>query len=144
MSETKDKSTFEIVVGVATIIAAIAFLVKIFGRSEADKSRDELYKSIKPNYTDFQYSDWADILETALKEGLSEDEDAVYAVFQRMRNISDLNKLIQAFGRRRTYFSVTTGIKWTSLPEMIHEFFNSKEINHVNDILKSKGISYRF
>ncbi len=126
--------------GVITIISIIAFLVKILGRNSDTASRRKLYSKVNPSYDEFVYKDWADTLDTALLREATEDEDAVYRIFEKCRNISDVNKLIEAFGTRRQMFTLT----YVSLPQAISSTFNKKEIRKVNDILASKGIQYSF
>lgn len=145
MSEKK-QTPWELILGVATIIAALAFLAKIFGKSESEeeqagqRSREDLYKRIPPSYDDFKYLDWANTLDVALMQDSTEDEAAVYNVFNRMKNISDVAKLIEFFGTKRKLFST----QYITLPQAITEYFNDGEKQTLNKILLKKRIDYTF
>ena len=106
MSEEK-QTPWGLILSVATILSAIAFLSKIFGKdvneeneASGQRSRDDLYKRVKPSFEDYQYLDWAKKLNTALMLNSTEDEDAVYKIFNRFKNISDLVKTIEFFGTK--------------------------------------------
>ena len=146
MSEEK-QTPWGLILSVATIISAIAFLSKIFGKDESEmldergqQSRDDLYKRVKPSFEDYQYLDWAKKLNTALMLNSTEDEDAVYAVFNRFKNISDLVKTIEFFGTSRKMFST----QYITLPEAITEYFSNGEKAVLNKILAKKKIDYQF
>lgn len=66
--------------------------------------------------------------------GWATDEDAVYDVFEAMQSRSDVLALINAFGVYEDH----------TLPEWMNEELNSKELEHVQQILSSKGIAYQF
>ncbi|MGZ4063934.1 MAG: hypothetical protein ACXVP0_13250 [Bacteroidia bacterium] len=141
------RSTFDTIVGAATIISAIFLLSKIFGRSEEEELRDDAHKSrqkeygkTKPSFADYVYKDFAESLTVALTDGTTEDEKVVYSVFEKMRNISDVLKTIEAFGHQRVLFTAKT----ISLPEAITELFSQSEKGKLNRILKGKGIDYVF
>ena len=144
MSDQKQHSTFDVIVGIATVIGAIAIVSKLFSRDKeeekADRSREGLYKEIPPTKRDFVYKDWADTLDNALNHNITEDENAVYAVFAQMKNISDVNKTIQAYGARRAFFSMAQ----YTLPQIINNTFSRDEKKALNGILARKGISYSF
>lgn len=147
MSEQKTHSTFDIVVGIATIIGALALIDKFFGKDKNEEndmhgqqSRDELYRKIKPSYADYQYLDWAKALNQALMLDSTEDEQAVYNVFNRFKNVSDLVKTIEFFGTSRKMFTT----QYVTLPEAITAYFSDSEKKKLNDILRKKGIDYSF
>jgi hypothetical protein len=129
MSEEK-QTPWGLILSVATIISAIAFLSKIFGKDESEmldergqQSRDDLYKRVKPSFEDYQYLDWAKKLNTALMLNSTEDEDAVYAVFNRFKMFST---------------------QYITLPEAITEYFTKGEKAILNKILAKKRIDYQF
>ena len=145
MSKTNffDREDVKVVLGIAGAIGIIAFLIKIFGRNfdkDAEASRRESYSRIRPTYPDYVYKDFADTLDTAILRESSEDENAVYGVFEKCRNISDVNKIIEAFGKRRQMFTLT----WIGLPAAINNYFSFKEKVKLNGILAKKGIKYQF
>jgi hypothetical protein len=147
MSEQKQHSTFDIVVGIATIIGAIAIVQKLFSKDKNDEnelhgqqSRDELYKKIKPSYADYQYLDFAKTLNQALMLDATENEQAVYNVFNKFKNVSDLVKTVEFFGTSRKMFTT----QYVTLPEAITAYFNDSEKKRLNTILKNKRIDYTF
>ena len=146
MNENK-KTPLELFLTVIAIISAIAFIANIFRRDQdeeieqgARKSRKSIYDKIPPTYEDYQYKDFADTLNTALMQSATEDEAAVYNVFNRMKNISDVNKTIEAFGTKRQMFTT----HYLSLPQAINENFSKGEIKKLNAILSLKNINYSF
>lgn len=146
MSENK-KSPIEIIATILSIIVAIVFLSKLIKRDEneeiaegAKKSRKSIYDKIPPSYEDYRYKDFADTLDTAIMQSATEDEQAVYNVFGKMKNISDVNKTIEAFGTKRQMFTT----HYLTLPQAITENFSKGEIKKLNAILSLKNIDYTF
>lgn len=145
MSDTTDNKNF--VITIFVVIALVVILSKLLGKSEEEeeeekskRSRQKLYNEVEPSFRDFTYKDYADTLETALLKQSDEDEDAVYGVFEKMKNISDVNKLIDAFAHRRQMFSTL----YISLPQAITTYFDAFEKAKLNRILQKKGIAYSF
>jgi hypothetical protein len=96
---------------------------------------------MKPSFVDSQYKIFADAIYSAGFDVLfGTDEDAIYAVFKRMNNDLDVNKLIVAFGSRRIEFSTRTD----SLGGFLQSELNTKELGIINKILQDKNIKYRF
>lgn len=91
----------------------------------------------QPSYSDSRYEQWADQLETAMY-GAGTDEQMVYQVMNYMKNDADVLKLISAFGTRKGF------LQWNAqtLPQWIQGDFSDR--TEINNILKAKGISYRF
>lgn len=147
MAEENKQNTLQIIFGIAAVIGAIAFLNKIFGKDEqqekeedAQQARERLYKKIPPSFAAFQYMDWANSIYSALFDNFTEDEKSIYNIFEKMKNISDVNKLIETFGHRRATFSLHE----MSLPQMLTYYFSSGEIKKLNEILLKKKIEYAF
>lgn len=143
--EKKQISTFQIIVGIATIIGAIAFLVKIFGKGEegqrdreVKRSRKKTYKNL--TYEDYKYKDWAEVLVSALVSSETEDEQAVYDVFEKQKTVGDINKLIEYFGTEREMYTAT----WSTLPMFISRLFSKAEKKKLNGIISANGINYTF
>lgn len=65
---------------------------------------------------------------------INDDEEAVYNAFSRVGNLADLYLVMQMYGQYKN----------EDLEEAIHNRMNAGEIDKVNNILKSKGIGYRF
>lgn len=90
-----------------------------------------------PSYPNNNYKMWADQLEVAMY-GAGTDEAMIYQVFSMMKNDADVIKLIDAFGSRKGF------LQWnaTTLPQWIQG--DLRDRTELNNILKQKGISYRF
>jgi hypothetical protein len=146
MATIFDNKNVKIVLGIAGVISLLLLLNKLFGKHETDeeiaskKSRKDSYKNVPPSFPEYKYGDMADSLENALATDLTENEEAVYGVFRELKNISDVNKLIDHYGKRR----VATSIGGRSLPQTITALFSASEKARLNAILKTKGINYRF
>lgn len=134
--------------GVLTAIGASLIVAKLLGGKDEDEEREKrahisrelIYKKIPPSYPDYTYIDYGNILDTALLRSVDEDEDAVYSIFERMKNVSDVLKTIEGFGTRRQMFSTT----YITLPQALSLVFSKREIKKVNDILLKKRIAYEF
>lgn len=66
--------------------------------------------------------------------GLGTDEDAVYDVFEALNSRSDVLSLINAFGVYKDH----------TLSEWVTKELSSSELEHVQEILSSKGIVFTF
>ncbi len=92
----------------------------------------------KLSYPLGQYVILADTLFTAMNSSMFDwgtDETQVAGVMYRMKNDLDVNQLIKAFGKRDGY----------SLPEWISGDFSEEDKEmYINNILRKKGIKYRF
>lgn len=74
-------------------------------------------------------------LKTAFgKYGYATDEDAVYEVFEALNNRSEVLALIKEFGVYEDH----------TLSEWMNKELNQSELEHVQNILASKGIVYTF
>jgi len=86
------------------------------------------------SYQNTQYQIFADALLTAMK-GFGTDEDAVKDVMNKMNNNADILKLIQVFGVRDGY----------GLSAWITDDFSAEDKDkYINQVLRSKGITYQF
>jgi hypothetical protein len=146
MAEEKN-NTFNLIVGIATVIGAIAIVAKLFSKDSDDKnddkaerSKEDLYKKIKPSYPDHTYLEWGKQLNTALMLNSTEDENKVYKIFGRFKNVSDYLKTVEFFGTRRKLFTT----QYITLPEAIDEYFSDSEKHKLNQILNQKRIGVSF
>jgi hypothetical protein len=142
------------IVAVAAVVAAGIVIYKVtqkFGDvEEADKKEgrdilDELAKEGKKkpaSYADSQYKTFANTIETAGFD-TGTDEEAIYSVFRKLKNNTDYLKLLNAWGTpNRKVYEWGIGRNMT-LPQFIHWEMNDIESRKVNQILASKGITYR-
>lgn len=83
--------------------------------------------------TQDQFHTYAEKLYKAMK-GMGTDENAIYEVFKAMNSRSDVQQLIKTFG-------VKDG---ESLSEWLYDDLDSGDIEHINAILASKSINYKF
>lgn len=87
--------------------------------------------------TNASYYQYANQLYNAFRPhifGWGTDEDAVYNVFNNMNNTADVLRLVQEFG-------VKGGM---DLQSYMRSELSAKELQKVNGILSSKGITYSF
>ena len=101
-------------------------------QKQDDELSKELSKGVKLTYTDYEYTNMADSLYTAMK-GVGTTTSKVYEVFGRMRNRADVLKLDIAFGIRDNE-SLSQWMQGESL----------LSISKINDILSARGINYAF
>lgn len=92
------------------------------------------------SYPSATYSQLADKIYTAVMYTWGTDEQAIYDVFNLMKNNIDVAMLIKAFGKRRLEFSTQDA----EIGAHLSQDLDSSEINKINTILSSKGITYRF
>ena len=109
--------------------------------SNADKDiRDAQKAGAVASYSAATYSQLADKIYTAVMYTWGTDEQAIYDVFNLMKNNIDVANLIKAFGKRRVEFSTQE----LELGAHLSNDLDSSEINKVNSILASINITYRF
>jgi hypothetical protein len=98
-----------------------------------------------PTYTQAQYEGFANAIVQAVWD-CGTDEDAIYNVMQSLQNDADVLKLIQVYGIREykgcfeNFFSLVS----RSLTATLSSELDASEKREVNNILKSKGITYQF
>ena len=71
---------------------------------------------------------------------LNDDEEAIYTVFNRVRNLADILLIIDAYGIYRPNAFVTGADLVTDLRKRL----GKNELKKINDIISSKGINYQF
>jgi len=135
------------ILGATAAIAVIYFLFFRKKRSEVLEQQALLQEgsSTTPTYPNSQYFAWANRLEQSMFD-IGTDEDAIFSVFSYLRNNGDFIKLKQAFGVREYTGGFLPGFLSPdlSLDGWIQEELDSSEIQQLNNILKNKGITYRF
>ena len=83
----------------------------------------------------------AQSLEQALMGGWTEDEDAIYAVFDQVGNRADVFALIGAYGTRCELLGT---INCGTLPQALGYYLSRGELDHINAILEAKDIAFKF
>jgi hypothetical protein len=87
-----------------------------------------------------QYDVFADRLQSSMIT-LADDEAAIYAVFSKMRNRSDVLQLIKTFGSRGSWvWNVAGG----SLSNWMALKLSNNEIGRINEILSDSKIDFQF
>ena len=133
-----------------TIYAVYKISKKLGGDEEQDKKEgadvlSELEKAAKKKpatYPASQYKTFANIIETAGFD-IGTDEDAIYSTFRKLKSNTDYLMLLIAWGKpNRTVYEWGVGREMT-LPQYIRWEMDDSEVKKVNDILQSKGITYR-
>jgi len=97
-------------------------------------------KGVKATYPDSSYSQWANSIVSAGFNVLGTNEQAIYAIFQKMMNDLDVAKLIVAFGSQRVEFSFQS----MPLGAWLASELDNSEMALINKILSDKKIKYQF
>lgn len=93
------------------------------------------------SYPDSEYFDIADTIYTALQAGYTEDEDAIYTAFRRLKNNDDYLKLKLVYGKRPIgFYGFRNDL---NLVQSLRSLLNDTEIYYVNRILAVRNIKYR-
>lgn len=143
MKLTKQQRPY-VIGGIAAILLILLFRRKTNAQAEASALQTEAGTSGNATYAQSQYFAWANRLEQAMFD-IGTDEDAVFSVFNQLRNNADFLALKQAFGVRQYTGGYLPGFlsDELSLDGWIQQEFDSDEIDELNNILSSKGITYR-
>lgn len=128
---------FAIVVIIILIISKFSSLKSLILDNKRNQDLiDEANQTINTEditITQDQFSTYAGKLYKAFK-GWGTDEDAVYAVFKEMNSRSDVQQLIKTFGIKDS----------KTLTEWMYDELSQTDIEHINAILASKSINYKF
>jgi hypothetical protein len=119
-------------------------------KEEAQQQTSELEVEIKKKpltYPLSQYKTFANGIEEACNEE-GTDEEAIYAIFRKIKNNSDYLALMKAWGNPTRfvtpswYIFYTTGSNFT-IPQLLRNDMNASEISKVNQILSNNKVTYR-
>ena len=102
---------------------------------------DDLTRFIKLDGDTLPELDYKSIADAMFKAmyGLGTKKDSLFSQFKKLRNIKDLQKVITEFGERKGMI----GGKY-NLNYWIKDELKSKDLEELNNILKEKGIDYKF
>lgn len=127
------------------VIGAIVFSKKGRSAQESKQIDKDIKAEGNTTYANSQFIIWANRLEQAMFD-VGTDEAAIYNIFNYLKTDGDLLTLIKAFGMRRYSGGFLPAFlnEKLSLVQWIQEELNTSEMKKLNDILKSKGIKYRF
>ena len=129
--------------GLVILLVTVYFLVRKVIRSiNSDSYNKKVANEIDENaltYPLSQYITWADQLDNAMNT-IGTDENAIYSIFAKLNNLSDVLQLIKAFGTRDYYLWGNS----KNLPQWIAEELNNGETAKVNSLLKNKNINFSF
>jgi hypothetical protein len=109
-------------------------------REDEQETQNELDES-KLTYTKSQYKDFANTIYTALEEGFTEDEDAIYTVFKRLKNNHDYYQLKLAYGKR--LHGIYGFREAYNLVSAIRRLLNDDECKQINYIMSNRGLTTR-
>jgi hypothetical protein len=129
-----------LLVVVAVLIFGGYFGIRFIVRKIKEKNtatHKELNESIASgvplSFSETQYQNMSDTLYAAMN-GVGTNEGAIFGVFESVKNISDVLKLIDVFGLK----------KGENLGQWLKDDLSTSEIAKINNTLKSKGINYQF
>ena len=139
----KKKLYIGIAVAIVVLVIVIVLVVKfkdiknlVLDKQANQKLVDEANQTIVVSdisITQDQFHTYAQKLYKAMK-GAGTDEKAIYEVFEAMNSRSDVQQLIKTFG-------VKDG---ENLTEWLYDDLNAGDIEHINAILATKSINYKF
>lgn len=109
------------------------------------KLKELASKGIKPTLSEANVRGFADQIIAAANDW-GTDENAIYRVFQALKNEADMYLLLSVFGIREWKGTLTNffDMERGDLNYLISYELSSSEVNKVNSILSSKGITYKF
>ncbi len=127
----------------AALIFILLFRRKSQAAQESAALTTESQSAGQPTFPSSQFFAWANRLEQAMFD-IGTDEDAIFDVFNRLRNNADFLALKAAFGVRNYTGGFVPGFLSDdlSLDGWISQELDSSEIAQLNNILRSKGITY--
>lgn len=140
-----DKAKLYIGIGVAVIVLVIVIIIivkctkvkdLINDKKANERLIDEANQTIVVediSITQDQFNTFAAKLYKAMK-GPGTNEQAIFNVFDEMNSRSDVQQLIKTFGTK----------DGMTLKEWLYDDLNENEIQHINSILASKSINYKF
>jgi len=109
-------------------------------KEDIEQTQNELEQS-NLTFSKSQYNDFADTIYTALQSGFTEDEEAIYTVFKRLKNNDDFKQLKLSYGSRLIGlygFRVSM-----NLTKSIRSLLNDDECKHINYIMSNRGLTTR-
>ncbi len=140
-----------VIIIVAVIVAVAIWLIvkKIKASSAARENRDYLNavkSNINPSETSYNGEDYRDMAQKLYDafNGAGTRNQSWKDVFGRMRTNSDVNQLIVAFGTRKAKLFGKEYGKAMTLSEWISDELSNSEIQYLNSMLASKGITKTF
>jgi len=139
------RGVFYIVAAASVVYGAYKLYNKITTPDPVKGSKDDLSelskKGVLPTLSDGQIQGLVSRIVSAAsgQNLLGTDENAIYSAFALLKNDADFSKLVIAFGEQRKSFSFANAdlYGWIS-----HELDDS-ELAHLNQLLKTKNISYK-
>jgi hypothetical protein len=108
--------------------------------------KDLAYYGIFPSATDTQFSSWANEIVSAVDD-CGTDEDTIYRVFNSLKNIADVYKLIIIYGvsaYKGCFEGSYFGNVHRTLSETLTADLSNSNISTINDILRGNNIQYSF
>lgn len=112
----------------------------------AKKTLKELaMKGIRPTFDDVQYETFSSKLVSAFDD-CGTDNAAVFSIFDKMKNLADILKLVAVYDRRKFKGCFSSFFDYENLTlsgALSYEMSNS-EISKINSMLAKKGINYTF
>lgn len=119
-------------------------------RKAAKSDEKKFREQYEQTYADSAYTQFANMIHQAAK-GAGTDNDAIYGVFQEIKNDLDFTLLTKAYGVREicALFEENPAPIFGDCPkydlaQTISSEMNSGEKKKVNEILTNNGVSFKF
>lgn len=153
LSKVDVKKTAMYVGGVLLLIVLYIYVRKKIKEYKADKKNEEYQKAVENSidssaltYKDADYLTMANSLEAYLADTRAGwagvDEDGIFNIMKKMKNNSDVAKLITAFGKRSLRKRWQTKTAEYDLPSALAYFLDQGERDEIEKIFKENGVTY--
>lgn len=114
-----------------------------------EKNLDTVIKNGQPaSFPDAQYDTWANTLESSMNRSIGDDYGKVVNIMTKMKNDTDVAKIIKAYGKRQLYvFGLPDGspidLFTTINKELGNELYmTSFRVSQINSDWKKKNITF--
>lgn len=147
------KKTAMYVGGALLLIVLYIYVRKKIMEYKADKKDEEYQRSVGKSidssvltYNDADYLTMANALESYLADTRAGwagvDEDGIFNIMEKMKNNSDVAKLITAFGKRNLRKRWQTKTDEYDLPSALAYFLDQGERDEIEEIFETNGVTY--
>jgi hypothetical protein len=138
-----------VVIGGALVTSKVFGTGGLFGQSQTDANTNtvltrDIAAGPAATMTDSQIADYANALNQDLGySSISNNTTDAMRILMSVGNVTDILKLVQAYGRHWiTFFGIPTGTY--TLPETVVKQLSSDQVNTVNTYYADNGINYKF
>jgi len=134
------KGSEDIILGLKVVagiylLSQVSKLLSGWNRGEVINYDCTGVRSFSPSY----YTQAAIDLEVLFYEDITEDEDGIIAILEKLPKDSDICELIRVYGLRGPVYAANI-----SLPLAVNRYLSKSDVAEINEAYALKGIQYRF